>query len=65
MNGKIGPDLNDFSLVRSGIFYKLLLQLRLAGTSTKEIRTRILVIVTAAWLPLLILGAMQALAFGD
>jgi hypothetical protein len=65
MNGKVNPVLDDFSLTKSGILYKLLYRLKLGGTSPKEITTRILVIIAITWLPLLVLATLQGLAFGN
>ena len=65
MNGKIVPVLDDFSLTKRGILYKLLYRLKLGGASTKEIITRILVIIAITWLPLLVLTTLQGLSFGD
>ena len=55
----------NFSLVQSGILYKLLLRLKLAGTSNREYFTRLLVICGTVWLPLLILTFLQGLAVGN
>jgi len=58
-----GP-ADNFSLTKSGIFYKLLVQLHLAGTSKRDYLIRVIAIVGAVWLPLVILSACQGLAFG-
>lgn len=55
----------DFSLTSSGLFYKLLQRLNLAGTSTKDYLIRSLAICGATWLPLLVLSLLQGLAYGD
>jgi len=58
------PEAN-FSLVQSGIFYQLLLRLKLAGTSNREYFARLLAICGTVWIPLLVLSALQGLAFGN
>src|SRR3954463_8554019 len=55
----------DFSLTRSGLFYKLLRQLKLSDTSTKDYLVRSAVISSATWLPLFVLAILQGLAWGD
>src|SRR4051812_20544902 len=55
----------DFSLTRSGLFYKLLRQLKLSDTSTKDFLMRSAVISSATWLPLFVLAMLQGLAWGD
>jgi hypothetical protein len=65
MNDKFVPVLDDFSLTKSGILYKLLCRVKLGGASTKEIITRILVIIAITWLPLFVLSTSQGLAFGN
>jgi hypothetical protein len=65
MNDKFYPVLDDFSLTKSGFFYKLVSRLRLGGTSSKETSARIMVLIAITWVPLLALTAMQGLAFGN
>ena len=57
--------IEDFSLARSGRFEKILRWLGLADTTTKGYVKRSLAIVLATWLPLLILSAVQDLAWGN
>jgi len=65
MNGKIVPALDDFSLTKSGILYRLLCRLKLGGTSKKEMIIRILFIIAITWLPLFVLSSFQGLLFGN
>lgn len=65
MNSKAYPIVDDFSLIKSGIFYKFASRLRLGGTSTKHIAKRILLMIAITWLPLLVLTALQGLASGN
>ena len=63
-----GENLNpagNFSLTKSGIFYKLLRRLNLAGTSNRDYAIRLLAICGTVWVPLLILSAFQGLAVGN
>ena len=64
MTGKTYPAVDDFSLINSGIFYKLISRLRMGGTSADHLTKRILFLVTITWLPLFILSTIQGLAFG-
>jgi hypothetical protein len=65
MDAKVYPVVDDFSLTESGLFYKLVSRLNLGGTSTKHITKRILFMIAITWLPLLVLTALQGLAFGN
>jgi hypothetical protein len=65
MNDKAYPIMDDISLIKSGIFYKFASRLRLDGSSTKHIAKRILLLIGITWLPLLVLTALQGLAFGN
>jgi len=55
----------DFSLTSSGLFFKLLQRLNLAGTSKRDFLIRSLVICGVTWLPLLVLSVIQGVAYGD
>src|SRR4051812_9191646 len=57
--------LVDFSLTRSGLFYKMLDRLKLPDASTKDYAARSAIISGATWLPLFILCVLQGLAWGD
>jgi len=65
MNGKAYPVVDDLSFTESGLFHKLVSRLNLGGTSTKHITKRILFMIAITWLPLLVLTALQGLAFGN
>jgi hypothetical protein len=65
MDGESFNPADNFSLTKSGIFYKLLTRLNLAGTSNRNYATRLLAICGTVWVPLLILSAFQGLAFGS
>jgi hypothetical protein len=65
MSGHHDEVVVDFSLTRSGLFYKLLQRLGLEGYSRKGFLVRSLVISGVAWLPLLMLSMAQGLAWGD
>jgi hypothetical protein len=65
METKYHSTVDDFSLTKGGLFYKLLLRIGLAGDSKKDYLIRSLFIVGIAWLPLLILSALQGLAWGN
>ena len=55
----------DFSLARSGQMHKILRWLRLSDPTTKGYRKRSIAISTTTWLPLLVLSAVQGLAWGN
>jgi hypothetical protein len=65
MKDNVYPVLDDFSLINSGIFYKLVSRLRMGGTSPKHLTKRFLLLVIITWLPLLVLALSQGLAFGN
>jgi hypothetical protein len=65
MSGHHYETVVDFSLTRSGLFYKLLQRLGLEGDSRKGYLIRILVISGVTWLPLLVLSMAQGLAWGN
>jgi hypothetical protein len=65
MHNEINLALGDFSLTRSGIFYRLLIKLGLTESTTRGFAMRSIVISGATWLPLLILSALQGLALND
>ncbi|HEY2462644.1 MAG TPA: hypothetical protein VGI32_01175 [Steroidobacteraceae bacterium] len=57
-------DAQGFSLVLGGPLFQLWLGTRLSGGHLELMRRRILVMVCAAWLPLLLLSAMEGHAWG-
>ena len=65
MNNKEYPSLEDFTITKSGVLHKLMVKLKLGGTSKKEINARILFIIAVTWLPLLILAALQGLVINE
>ena len=54
----------DFSLVLGGPLYQLLRRAHLSGDALELMRRRILVISLFAWLPLLVLSALEGQALG-
>ncbi len=64
------PDLQafsqdaDFSVVIGGPLYQALRRARLTGTALQLVRRRIVALVTAAWIPLLALSAVDGKAWG-
>ncbi len=54
----------DFSLVMGGPLYQMLRRAHLSGTAMELLRRRIVVIVLFAWLPLLVLSAIEGHLFG-
>jgi len=57
------PDETDFSLVLGGPLYQLLIATRLARPPLALLRRRLIVIAGLAWLPLLILSAIEGHAW--
>lgn len=60
------PHLNpsDFSLVEGGLFFQLLRWAHLSGDDLMNVRRRVIVFALLAWLPLLVLSAVQGLMLG-
>ncbi|MBV2135032.1 hypothetical protein KRX52_19860 [Pseudomonas sp. MAP12] len=56
---KLISDPADFSLVLGGPLYQLLRRSRLSGDALELVRKRIVVIALLAWLPLLLLSALE------
>jgi hypothetical protein len=54
----------DFSLVLGGPLFQLLRRLHLSGNALELMKQRILVISLLAWLPLLVLSALEGHALG-
>jgi hypothetical protein len=63
-NNKIPDTTQDFSLVLGGPLFQLLCRSHLSGNALELWRQRIVVITLIAWLPLLILSALQGQAWG-
>jgi hypothetical protein len=55
----------DFSVVVGGPLYQALRRAGLAGDALQLVRRRIVVLATLAWLPLLVLTALDGKAWGD
>ena len=55
---------SDFSLVEGGLFFKLLRSAHLTDEVMGHLRRRIVVIVMVAWLPLLVLSALEGHLLG-
>jgi hypothetical protein len=58
------PAGEDFSLVLGGPLFQLWVAMRLSGGHLELMRRRIIVMVHAAWLPLLLLSAIEGHAWG-
>src|SRR6266581_4695596 len=57
-------DSEEFSLVLGGPLYQLLLRTRLARPHLDLLQRRVVAITLVAWLPLLVLSALEGRAFG-
>lgn len=57
-------DSEEFSLVLGGPLYQLLLRTRLARPPLDFLKRRVIAITLLAWLPLLVLSALEGRAFG-
>jgi hypothetical protein len=65
MRDRAGPDAaGDFSLILGGPLYQLFLRSRLARPPIDLLRRRVAVLTLLAWLPLLVLSALEGLAIG-
>ena len=58
------PDSPDFSLVLGGPLYQLLRRAHMAGNALELMRRRVVVISLFAWVPLLVLSALEGRAWG-
>jgi hypothetical protein len=58
-------NLNDFSLVRGGLFYRLLMRSHLVETESHHAYKRAILLALITWLPLLVLSALQGVAIGN
>lgn len=63
-NNNIPETTQDFSLVLGGPLFQLLCRTHLSGNVLELWRQRIVVITLIAWLPLLVLSALQGQAWG-
>jgi hypothetical protein len=64
MNKAVDFDTQDFSLVLGGPLFQLLRRAHLAGDALELLKRRIVVISLLAWLPLLVLCALEGKALG-
>jgi hypothetical protein len=55
----VARDAENFSLVLGGPLYQLLRRARLSGDALQMVRQRVAVIALVAWLPLLVLSALE------
>jgi len=62
--GAASRDSTDFSLVLGGPLYQLLRRARLSGDTLQLLRQRVIAISLVAWLPLLVLSALEGTAWG-
>jgi hypothetical protein len=62
--GNLAAEPYDFSLVLGGPLYQLFRRARLSDDTLELLRRRILVIALIAWLPLLVLSALEGNAWG-
>jgi hypothetical protein len=58
-------DPTDFSLVLGGPLYQLFRRSHLSGDALELVRQRIIIISLFAWLPLLLLSALEGHALGE
>jgi hypothetical protein len=58
-------NIDDFSLARGGPFFRLLVRTRLMGEDLAPVRRRVVFFSLLAWLPLLVLSAMEGVALGQ
>lgn len=64
MHDVSSPIAESFSIIRGGLFYRLLTQLGLTGSERHQVVRRTLVGTFLCWFPLLILTVAQGLAVG-
>jgi hypothetical protein len=64
LNPNEGADAEEFSLVLGGPLYQLFLRTRLARSPLELANRRVVAITLVAWLPLLVISALEGRAFG-
>ena len=64
MTNQPSLNLDEFSLAKGGLLFKLLVRMRLMKPDLTPAHRRAVVLALFAWLPLLILSAFQGLALG-
>jgi hypothetical protein len=65
MDKESSLNLNDFSIVSGGPFYKLIVRLRLVETGSHHAFRRALLFILITWLPLLVLSTLKGVALGS
>jgi hypothetical protein len=58
-------DIDDFSLTKGGPFFRLLVRTRLMGDDFATMTRRVVFFSLLAWLPLLVLSAIEGTVFGQ
>ena len=58
-------NIDDFSLAKGGLFYRLLVRTRLMRDDLALVTRRAVFFSLLAWLPLLVLSAIEGVAFGQ
>jgi AcrR family transcriptional regulator len=64
-NNNMRRESQDFSLVLGGPLFQLMLRSHLTGDALELVRQRIIVISLLAWLPLLVLSALEGRLLGE
>jgi len=59
------PAPHDFSVILGGPLYQLFIRAHLTGTALELLRRRIVVLTSAAWLPLLVFSVAEGHLWGD
>src|ERR1044071_4393119 len=59
------PSEGDFSLVLGGPLFQAFRRAHLSGDGLELVRRRIVVLAAVAWIPLLVLSALEGKAWGD
>ena len=65
MTNQPSLNLDEFSLAKGGLFFKLLVRMRLMDPDLAPAHRRAIALALFTWLPLLILSAVQGVALGD
>lgn len=64
-NGRVLQNPPEFSLVLGGPLYQLLRRAHLSDDALSMIRRRVIICIILAWLPLLLLSALEGRFYGD
>ena len=65
MTNQPSLNLDEFSLAKGGLFFKLLVRMRLMDPDLAPAHRRAIALALFTWLPLLILSVVQGVALGD